>query len=117
MDIKSERIPGQTPKKFSDRGRWFYYVRIFVDATPAELKTIELVKYTLHPTFKEPIRVSDSPSNHFEIRIWTYGYFDVVALLIMKDGTTRNLRGNVKWEIGPNEILTDDESAPANAAG
>jgi len=95
--IQCERVSGIPPKQFNPGGNKHHYVRIYIEADPANLDKIELVKYTLHPSFKKPYRLSEDRSSNFDIKIWTYGYFDIKALLIMRDGGTTEISGYVKW--------------------
>jgi hypothetical protein len=112
--IKSDRVPGLKPKAFKTGGKNFFYVRIYLDGTPRELDAVELVKYTLDPTFFEPVRVSTSRSTNFEINIWTYGFFATSAYVIMRDGTSTTVPGKVEFLVFPGEKLMDD--APGDAA-
>ncbi len=106
--IKSDLILEVPPKRFKEGGRLHYYVRIYIDAQPTALNAVELVKYTLHPTFKERYRISMDRSNCFELRLWTYGYFDIQAAIVMKDGRTQNITGYVEWRI-PDGMPFDDD--------
>jgi len=107
--IQTELVPGVEPKRFNENGRLHFYVRIFLQAGPEDLDGIELVKYTLHPTFVNPVRVSASRDTNFDIKIWSYGYFDISALLVMRDGSTREVGGYVRWPVPAGVKLEDDE--------
>jgi transcription initiation factor IIF auxiliary subunit len=109
--IKSEWDSTVETKQFTGGGNYHFYVRIYIDANPEELDNIQLVKYTLHPTFTDPVRISESRSTNFDIRIWTYGYFDLTALLIKKDGTTEDVPGYVRWEIPAGSVPINVASA------
>ena len=98
FEIKSERIKGIEPKRFREGGRPHYNVRIFVEADEEEaLDSIEKVQYELHPTFRNRTRVSSDRRRKFEVRIWTYGYFDIKATLMFKDAPPRDIDGYVSW--------------------
>ena len=72
-------------------------MRIYLEASDAELDKIHSVEYELHPTFRRRYRRSDERERKFEIRLWTYGYFKIRATLVMKDGKTQYVDGFVKW--------------------
>jgi hypothetical protein len=97
--VKSDLMSGVEPKKFTTDGQFHYYIRIFIEAAPAALDQIEFVKYTLHPTFRDRNRVSTNRATNFDIKIWTYGYFDVQALIVTKDGQSIPISGFVQWTI------------------
>lgn len=99
--VRSELVRGVEPKKFTTGGQFHYYIRIFVEGSPEALDQIELVKYKLHHTFRDPHRVSTNRAANFEIKIWTYGYFDVQALIVTKDGLSIPTSGSVQWKIPP----------------
>lgn len=96
--IESRRIVGVQPKQFREDGTRHHNVRIYLTADDDKnLDEIESVQYTLHPTFRQRIRVSDDRAKQFEIRIWTYGYFNIQAKLLKKDGSVDTVDGYVKW--------------------
>jgi len=107
--IKTELINNVPPKRFVSGGKYHYYIRIYIDAEPETfLDSIELVKYTLHPTFRNRQRVSENRTSNFDIKIWSYGYFDTKALLLFRDGNTQEISGYVSWQI-PKDMPFDDE--------
>ncbi|MGE3467257.1 MAG: pYEATS domain-containing protein [Pyrinomonadaceae bacterium] len=108
FQILTELVRGVPPKQFTEGGRYYYYVRIYLEGLPSALETIDLVKYMLHPTFKVRTRISDDREHQFEIKIWTYGYFDTTATIVFRDGTTQAVRGYVEWQI-PAGLAFDDE--------
>jgi transcription initiation factor IIF auxiliary subunit len=98
LKIKSKEVQGSRPQRFREGGRLFHNVKIYLEAdNENELKPINLVQYELHPTFRERIQVSDDKLNKFEIKIWTYGFFNIIAKLFKKDGNTEIVEGFVKW--------------------
>lgn len=58
--------------------------RIFL-AGP-DLNKIEQVKYTLHPSFSNPVAVSRDPTNDFEVWIWSWGGFPIKATITTTTG-------------------------------
>jgi len=96
--IKSERVSGVDPKTFREGGKRHYNVRIYIDATGGDsLERVRSVTYELHPTFRQRIQVSEIMDTQFEIRIWTYGYFNAKATLRMRDDTLQEIQGFIKW--------------------
>lgn len=96
--IECELVRGARPKRFRKGGRQHRNVRIYLAADgSAEMDDVRWVRYELHPTFREPLRTSDSRSDDFEIRIWSYGYFKVQATVMLADGNTERASGFVKW--------------------
>ncbi len=99
LKIETERVKGITPKKFREGGRDHYFVRIFLNPdSSAELDEVDSVQYELHPTFRQRIQVATERANGFEIKIWTYGFFNAKAKIIKKDGSPEPIEGFVKWE-------------------
>ena len=96
--IKSERVSGVDYKIFREGGKRHYNVRIYLEATWGDsLDKVRSFTYELHPTFRQRIHVSEIVDNQFEIRIWTYGYFNTKATLRMRDDTLQEIQGFVKW--------------------
>ena len=92
-------VQGIYPKKFREGGRDHYFVRIFLKPdSSAELDEVDSVQYELHPTFRQRTQVGTERSNEFEIRIWTYGFFNAKAKIIKKDGSPEPIEGFIHWE-------------------
>lgn len=72
------------PRKGS---RWFDW-KVFVAGSPEELESIEEVKYTLHPTFPQPVRIQKDRSNIFALQSSGWGEFTIRADIRFKDGHT-----------------------------
>ena len=68
------------------RGRNHYKVWIYLEGH--DLPYVESVTYTLHQTFKNPVRrVPRSPANpNCTLEIWTWGVFLVKAMIMDKQG-------------------------------
>jgi hypothetical protein len=71
-----------------DTGLFRYYrLRIFLDAdTPNLLELVSKVVYHLHPSFKNPDRISTDSEAAFEIKTIAYGEFNMTAEVHFKDG-------------------------------
>lgn len=74
--------------RLDKNGHEYYRLRIWLDADePQLLKKVASVTYTLHSTFKDPVRtVSDEQSN-FELPTAAWGEFNLVAEIRFKDGS------------------------------
>ncbi len=98
ISIKTNLVPGSIAKKFRTKGRVHHNIRIYLATdNQSELDDIDAVKYELHPSFKERIRLAENRSNNFEVRIWSYGYFRVNAKIFLKSGNITSVEGFVKW--------------------
>jgi transcription initiation factor IIF auxiliary subunit len=64
---------------------------IYIKGTPAELKRIRCVEYTLHATFPNPVRLVCSPNQGFLLTERGWGTFTVPVKVMLKDGTVREL--------------------------
>ena len=64
---------------------------IYIKGTPAELKRIRCVEYSLHDSFPNPVRLVCSPDNRFLLTARGWGKFTVPIKLMLKDGTVREL--------------------------
>ncbi len=64
---------------------------VWVEASAATLDQIDSVRYTLHPTFSEPVQTVRDRSGSFRLRASGWGEFRIAALVRMKDGQTHEL--------------------------
>jgi len=64
----------------------YSYVKNRIYLTGPDLDKVKKVQYVLHETFPNPVRVSEDPSNNFEIWIWTWGRFPIKAIITTKTG-------------------------------
>lgn len=78
------------PIKFRLNGKNHYQVFLGIKSTEFDpaLSHVSYVEYELHPTFKQPIRISKNAHNNFEIEIMTWGTFVVKYKVLLKDGNT-----------------------------
>jgi len=86
-----------------DESTQLYYakIRIYieqekVDSEFINYNDIDVVIYTLHPTFIDRTRKSEKKENQFEIIIWTYGVFTVKASIITKIGKRFDIEGRLE---------------------
>ena len=72
----------------------------FVTGQPEEIAKIECVRYTLHPTFPNPVlkvcETSD-PKRPFAISAVGWGVFNLRARIEYKDGSSRDLTHFLKF--------------------
>jgi hypothetical protein len=52
----------------------------------SDLDKVKQVKYLLHPSFSNPVAVSEDSANNFEIWIWSWGGFPIKATITTKSG-------------------------------
>jgi len=98
--VRTERVEGVPKKKFEGNPRDHYYVRMFIEGqTPSALDNVKYVIYELHPTFRNPKRISEDRHNNFELKIWTWGFFNVNCQVFLKSGDMIGIKGNVKYDV------------------
>jgi transcription initiation factor IIF auxiliary subunit len=71
---------------------------IFIETDSMTLSSIQCVKYTLHPTFPEPVRTVCSPSNNFGLSTQGWGTFEIKVRVLFKDGTERRLTHQLRFQ-------------------
>jgi hypothetical protein len=108
--IKTERVSDIEPKQFTLGGKFSFYIRIFLDVNsryignnPLILDDIDLVKYHLHSSYKQNVRISENKLNNFEIKVWSYGYYRMFATIYPKVGDIRVIEGFVEFPVTPEE--------------
>jgi hypothetical protein len=113
--INVERVPNVQAKVFTGGKKLNYYLRIYISVDENihredaySLEDVTLVKYKLHPSYKEPIRLSENRLKNFEIFIWTWGFYQMKATIYLKYGNSVEVTGRVSFEI------TADEKAKSN---
>ncbi len=63
----------------------YFHWRVFIDEPEAQLREIESVQYTLHPTFPEPNQVRTDPYTNFVLETSGWGEFDILVTVRYKD--------------------------------
>ena len=86
MKLKAERDKGIEPRKFRVKGKKHYKVKLSVEEEANDLANVVEVRYRLHPSFKDPVRISDDKENSFSQEIWTYGYFPIEVKAFDENG-------------------------------
>ena len=92
----AQELAVKNTSRYAGNGRWDW--TIFVDANTDTLNRIQCVEYTLHPTFSNPIRQVCTPKNNFTLSTSGWGTFEVQVRVIFQDGSTRNLKHQLKFE-------------------
>jgi len=99
FNMISERITGVKGKYFDGNKRKNFYVRLSIESEdPASMRDVHFVIYELHPTFRKPKRISRDAENGFELKIWTWGFFNVDCQIYMKTGEVYSINGYVKYD-------------------
>lgn len=62
----------------------YMVVRNRIYLTGGDLDKVAQVKYLLHPSFPNPVAVSEDPTNDFEVWIWSWGGFPLKATITTK---------------------------------
>ena len=69
---------------------------VWIDATDQELDKIVSVTYTLHPTFREPVKKMTDRGSKFRLSTMGWGIFTLYALVEFTDGHSRKLSHALK---------------------
>jgi hypothetical protein len=64
----------------------YMVVRNRIYLTGSDLYKVKQVKYLLHPSFSNPVAVSEDPNNDFEVWIWSWGGFPIKATITTNSG-------------------------------
>lgn len=76
-------------RRFRRDGYAHYKVRLYLKGD--DISKVSYVEYELHPTFSNRTRTVESSNDHFSLYIWTWGEFDVVVTVFMKDGEKKSI--------------------------
>ncbi len=107
FSLKVERL-----KATKEGNLVYFYIRVALEE-PRDTKKyfslddVILVKYTLHETFPERERVGGSRSNNFEIKFWTYGFFEIKVEVFLKHGKKESFKHKLEWSVTPEEMKTN----------
>jgi len=64
----------------------YMVVRNRIYLAGGDLDKVKQVKYLLHPSFSNPVAVSEDATNSFEAWIWSWGGFPIKATITTKSG-------------------------------
>jgi transcription initiation factor IIF auxiliary subunit len=95
--LKSILNRTKDPVRFRSEGKPHYqiFLEIMSDTDP-DLNKVEKVIYTLHPTFKNPVRLRENREDHFRLELLAWGWFEVGVTLVMTDGSEIKFRQHMK---------------------
>jgi len=86
--------------KYIGDDRWDWEVYLVSD-NPDDLDTVENVKYILHPTFQNPIRVINKRQGGFRLKTDGWGTFSITAFVNFKSGKKLKLLHDVELNFDP----------------
>lgn len=97
--------------KYVDSGRYDWTV--FLVAEVPVLRTIDYVEYTLHPSFREQVRIIHDRETNFALSSNGYGEFNIYVYIVFKDGQVKSI---IHWlsleERSREEIEINTSSLP-----
>jgi transcription initiation factor IIF auxiliary subunit len=82
---------------------WWEWEAFLDDEGSGELGQVDYVKYVLHPTFVDPVRVIKDPSGGFVLKTAGWGEFDLKAFVHMRDQSDRKLTHEIELKNNPAE--------------
>lgn len=88
-------IVKNTSKYLGDR-TWEW--TIFVDGPDSLLDQVEYVKYTLHPTFSNPVQARDNRPEKFSLTRIGWGTFVIPVQIVFKNGSSQLLYHQLVFE-------------------
>jgi len=77
-------------EKYEGNDWWTWSV--WIEGTAEELRSIEQVTYTLHPTYSNPVRKVTERRSKFKLTESGWGTFIIYARVDVKNGRPRNLK-------------------------
>ena len=83
----------------SEGGRKHFHVGVWLDGTEQELDDVREVRYTLHTSFKKPVRSSANRPNKFSITFWTWGMFAIGVEIIKRSGDVEKMEHYLKYDL------------------
>lgn len=69
---------------------------VWLDGPKSELNNVDFVEYTLHSTFRDPVRTINTRRNGFRLDTEGWGVFPIYALVCKKDGSVTRLKHQLK---------------------
>lgn len=94
-----------------ENGREHFHVGLWIEGSATELDSVDHVEYTLHPSFKQPVRTSSNRANKFSITIWTWGMFMIDVAIYLHNGSVEQIQYYLSYELpaddGQNYVAVD----------
>lgn len=69
---------------------------VWLDGPRPDLHAVDLVEYTLHPTFRDPVRTIKTRRNGFKLDTEGWGVFPIYARVCKRDGSVIRLKHQLK---------------------
>jgi transcription initiation factor IIF auxiliary subunit len=69
---------------------------VWIEGQEKDLATVDRVEYTLHPTFRDPVRVIKTRHNGFKLKTGGWGVFPIFARVCKKNGTVVSLKHQLR---------------------
>lgn len=69
---------------------------VWLDGPVPELDQVDFVEYTLHPTFRNPVRTVRTRNNQFKLNTEGWGVFPIYARVCKRDGTVLRLKHQLR---------------------
>ena len=79
----------QQDYKYEGEDWWSWW--IWIEGTDADLDEIDYVIYTLHSTFRNPVRKIEDRKSKFKLETEGWGTFVIYAKIVLKGGEDINL--------------------------
>jgi len=97
FSTETENEPIAFYKKFSESEKTLYKVRISIDGK--DLPFVKRVKYTLHKTFRNPVKTIERSSKNPDcgFYIWTWGIFKIKVEIEDINGRIIELYHNLNY--------------------
>lgn len=92
---------GRIQYKQREGGKKHFHLALFLDEPPEALATVRLVEYSLHDTFREPVRHNDKRDDQFCETLYTWGKFTVEANVLFTDGRIEKFAFFLDYELPP----------------
>jgi YEATS family/TIR domain len=81
-----------------DKGNGWWSWSVWLDGSKSELDRIDYVIYTLHPTFRVPVRTVRTRANGFRLDSSGWGEFNIKLDLMYKNGKSATRFHHLKFE-------------------
>ena len=94
----------QQSEKYEGDEWWSWAV--WIDGAPEQLRDVEFVEYTLHPSFPDPVRVVRTKDNNFKLSTGGWGIFPIHARVVTKSGAEVRLTHDLSLHYPSGEANT-----------
>ena len=101
-------------EEYQGDGWWKWAV--WIEGEPKEIKSIRSVTYTLHHTFRNPIRTVTNRGTKFRLIAGGYGGFPMAARVETESGEVRLLKHELELSYPPVGRLPRPKPQPTKAS-